>query len=217
VSFNSPYFSDTDSDSDSDSESEPDNEFDDAQDFDDAFLVDNMFDPEPHYPDSDDGEMNIFHGAHVMSVPSQYANVDLEIYEAYDEDEIEDLPEMELCIDGELYGELFNTEEAVDVEIEGSRLICTGALFEEGEEMILDDLEDDGDRFGTHEDEDRSTLESSKEDFGSQMFRQRVGAEDETSNGCLFSPWGTLLGNRLPTTKLTRIFFGRPRTDLSGD
>ncbi|EKJ74070.1 hypothetical protein FPSE_05724 [Fusarium pseudograminearum CS3096] len=113
LSLMSPCFSNTDSDSDIDidSESDPDIDSDDVEDFDDTFSVDNMFDPEPHYLDSDDEEeLNIFHGAHVVGLPSQHANVDLEMYEASDEDEVEDLPEMELCIDGELYKALFDIE-----------------------------------------------------------------------------------------------------------
>ncbi|RGP60394.1 hypothetical protein FLONG3_10860 [Fusarium longipes] len=193
MALSHPYSSD--SGSDSDSESEPDNS-PDEEDFDDTFSVDIMFDPEADYPDSGNEEPNIFHSARVLSVPSQYANVDLEIYEADDEDELEDLPEMELCVDGELYEALFNTEEAVDVEIEGSRLICTGALFEEGEEMTLDNPEDINAVFGVQGDEDGLDLEISKGGVESQMFRQRVGSGDEPSNGPLSSSWENTTGEQ---------------------
>lgn len=145
-----------------------------------------MFDPEPHYPDSDD-EPNIFHGAHVAGVPSPYADVDLDIYEVYDDEDAEDLPEMELCLEGEIYEELFNTKEAVDVEIEGSQLICTGELFGEGEEMDLDDLQDDGTSIGARENGEGATMEPSRGCFGKEVIRQRVGAENETSDGLLSS------------------------------
>ncbi|RGP65839.1 hypothetical protein FSPOR_7100 [Fusarium sporotrichioides] len=189
LTLNFSCFSDTDSDSNSDSESDPDIDSDDIGDFDDTFPGDNMFDPEPHYADLDEEALDIFHDARVVGVPSQYANVDLEIYEASDEDDVEDLPEMELCIDGELYEALFNTEEVVSVEIEGSRIICTGELFEEGEEIIVDDPEDDDAGSGPHEDEDGWDPEFSKENSGSSMFRQRVVTGDEVSNGLLSKPW----------------------------
>ncbi|KAM0354227.1 hypothetical protein ACHAPU_001267 [Fusarium lateritium] len=127
------------SDSNPDSSSESDYDYED--DFDDAISVDNLFDVEPYYPESDD-ESNIFHGAEVVGLPSQSAHVDLELHMVEDEDEIRDLPEMELCIDQEDYEKLFGSLEALDVEIEGSQLICTGQLFEEGEETVLDGIHD---------------------------------------------------------------------------
>ncbi|CAG7565249.1 unnamed protein product [Fusarium equiseti] len=170
------------SDSDSDTESDPDNEPNSIENFDDTFQADAMFDPEPHYPDSDD-EPNIFHGAHVAGVPSPYADVDLEIYEVHDDEDVENLPEMELCLEGEIYEELFNTKEAVDVEIEGSQLICTGELFEGGEEMDLDDLQDDGGSIGARENGEGATMELSRGCFGNEVIRQRVGAENEMGDG----------------------------------
>ncbi|KIL90474.1 hypothetical protein FAVG1_06206 [Fusarium avenaceum] len=133
-------FTDT---SDSDSDSEPDYDMDSEGYFDDAISVDNLFDVEPHYPDSEDDEANIFHGAEVIDLSSHPAIVDLQIYMIEDEDEVRDLPEMELCVDGEAFEQLFGSEGAIDVEIEGSQLLCTGELFEEDEEMILDKAQDD--------------------------------------------------------------------------
>ncbi|UZP34706.1 hypothetical protein NXS19_002522 [Fusarium pseudograminearum] len=191
LSLMSPCFSNTDSDSDIDididSESDPDIDSDDVEDFDDTFSVDNMFDPEPHYLDSDDEEeLNIFHGAHVVGLPSQHANVDLEMYEASDEDEVEDLPEMELCIDGELYKALFDIEGVIDVEIEGSRIICTGELFEEGEEIIVDGPEDDRAGSAVYEDEYSSASESPKENLGDRMI---LDTGHEAGDGRLFNSW----------------------------
>ncbi|OBS28103.1 hypothetical protein FPOA_02043 [Fusarium poae] len=196
LSLDSFCFSDPGDDSDIDSESEPDIGPDDIDDFDDTFSADNMFDPEPHYPDSDSEELNIFHGARVVGVPSQHADVDLEIYEASDEDDVEDLPEMELCVDGELYEELFNIDEIFDVEIEGSRIICTGELFGEGEEIIVDGPEDEVAGSGSQQDENGSALESLEEDHGGQMFRQRFGVGDEAISGSLSKSWECLDGER---------------------
>ncbi|KAF5989226.1 hypothetical protein FBULB1_1099 [Fusarium bulbicola] len=104
----------------------------------------NIFDPEPSYDDPDDyDEPNIFHGAQVMGVPAQHSIVDLEFYLAEDEDEVQDLPQMELAIDQESYEHYFGTDGAIDLEIVGGRLICTGELFEEDQEMTLDDVADD--------------------------------------------------------------------------
>lgn len=128
--------------SDSDSDSESDYDIDSEGYFDDAISVANLFDVEPNYPDSEDDEANIFHGAEVVDNSDHTAIVDLEINMIEDEDEIKDLPGMELCIDGEAFENLFGSEEAIDVEIEGSQLLCTGELFEEDEEMILDNEHD---------------------------------------------------------------------------
>ncbi|RKK55213.1 hypothetical protein BFJ63_vAg2651 [Fusarium oxysporum f. sp. narcissi] len=103
----------------------------------------NIFDPEPSYDDSDDDEPNIFHGAQVMGVLAQRSIVDLEVYIAEDDEEIQDLPRMELAIDQESYERYFGTDGAIELEIVGGRLICTGELFEEDQEMTLDDVADD--------------------------------------------------------------------------
>ncbi|RBR11668.1 uncharacterized protein FIESC28_08895 [Fusarium coffeatum] len=185
-SFLGPSFSSS-SDTDSDGESEPEDQPSPIETFDDMVQADAMFDPEPHYPDSDSDEPTIFHGAHVVGVPSRYGDVDLEIYEVYDDEDVEDLPEMELCLEGDIDEELFNAEEVVDVEIEGSQLICTGALFEEGEEMDLDDLQIGGASIGTREDGDGATMELSRGCFGNEVIQQRIGAENETDDGLLSS------------------------------
>ncbi|KAF4993900.1 hypothetical protein FGRMN_6147 [Fusarium graminum] len=127
--------------SDSDSDFSSGSDYDYEDEFDDVISVDNLFDVEPYYPESDD-ESNIFHGAEVIGLPSHSAHVDLELHMVEDEEEIRDLLEMELCIDQEGYEELFGSLEALDVEIEGSLLICTGELFEEGGEMVLDERDD---------------------------------------------------------------------------
>ncbi|RBR18728.1 hypothetical protein FVER53590_07462 [Fusarium verticillioides] len=104
----------------------------------------NIFDPEPSYDDPDDyDEPNIFHGAQVMGVPAPHSIVDLEVYLAEDEDEVQDLPQLELAIDQESYEHYFGTDGAIDLEIVGGRLVCTGELFEEDQEMTLDDVADD--------------------------------------------------------------------------
>jgi hypothetical protein len=132
---------------DSDDESDSDMEFEmigiDDDLLDDEIETSNIFDPEPSYDDSDDDEPNIFHGAQVMGVPPQHSNVDLEVYIAEDDEEIQDLPQMELAIDQESYERYFGTDGAIDLEIAGGRLICTGELFEEDQEMTLDDVADD--------------------------------------------------------------------------
>ncbi|KAG6988120.1 hypothetical protein FocnCong_v002308 [Fusarium oxysporum f. sp. conglutinans] len=110
---------------------------------DDEIETSNIFDPEPSYDDSDDDEPNIFHGAQVMGVLAQRSIVDLEVYIAEDDEEIQDLPRMELAIDQESYERYFGTDGAIELEIVGGRLVCTGELFEEDQEMTLDDVADD--------------------------------------------------------------------------
>ncbi|KAG5813666.1 hypothetical protein H9Q74_006452 [Fusarium xylarioides] len=132
----------TDSDSDSDMESTVTGNDDDLAN--NEAETSNIFDPEPSYDDPDDyDEPNVFHGAQVMGVPAQHSMVDLEVYFAEDEDEVQDLPEMELAIDQESYEHYFGTDGAIDLEIVGGRLICTGELFEEDQEMTLEDVADD--------------------------------------------------------------------------
>ncbi|KAG4253402.1 hypothetical protein FPRO03_07362 [Fusarium proliferatum] len=111
----------------------------------DEIEASNIFNPEPSYDsdDSDDEEPNIFHGAQVMGVPAQHSIVDLEVYFAEDEDEVQDLPQMELAIDQESYEHYFGTDGAIDLEVVGGRLICTGELFEEDQQMTLEDVADD--------------------------------------------------------------------------
>ncbi|KAF5566472.1 hypothetical protein FNAPI_1096 [Fusarium napiforme] len=132
---------DSDEDSDSDMESVVAGNGDDLAN--DQIETSNIFDPEPSYDDPDDyDEPNIFHGAQVMGVPAQHSIVDLEVYLAEDEDEVQDLPQLELAIDQESYEHYFGTDGAIDLEIVGGRLVCTGELFEEDQEMTLDDVAD---------------------------------------------------------------------------
>ncbi|KAF5721777.1 hypothetical protein FGLOB1_25 [Fusarium globosum] len=132
-------------DSDSDSEMEFAVLGNDNNIVNDEIEASNIFNPEPSYDsdDSDDEEPNIFHGAQVMGVPAQHSIVDLEVYFAEDEDEVQDLPQMELAIDQESYEHYFGTDGAIDLEVVGGRLICTGELFEEDQEMTLEDVADD--------------------------------------------------------------------------
>ncbi|KAF5614923.1 uncharacterized protein FTJAE_13533 [Fusarium tjaetaba] len=132
---------DSDEESDSDMESVVAGNGDDLAN--DQIETSNIFDPEPSYDDPDDyDEPNIFHGAQVMGVPAQHSIVDLEVYLAEDEDEVQDLPQLELAIDQESYEHYFGTDGAIDLEIVGGRLVCTGELFEEDQEMTLDDVAD---------------------------------------------------------------------------
>ncbi|KAF5579975.1 hypothetical protein FPCIR_10805 [Fusarium pseudocircinatum] len=133
---------DSDEESDSDMESTVTGNDDDLAN--NEIETSNIFDPEPSYDDPDDyDEPNIFHGAQVMGVPAQHSIVDLEVYLAEDEDEVQDLPQLELAIDQESYEHYFGTDGAIDLEIVGGRLICTGELFEEDQEVTLDDVADD--------------------------------------------------------------------------
>ncbi|KAF4960953.1 hypothetical protein FGADI_603 [Fusarium gaditjirri] len=136
----------TDSNDDSDSDMESVVIGNDDDIVNDEIETSNIFDPEPSYDDpdnDDDDEPNIFHGAQVMGAPAQHSIVNLEVYIAEDDDEIRDLPQMGLAIDQESYEHYFGTDGAIDLEIVGGRLICTGELFEEDQEMTLDDVADD--------------------------------------------------------------------------
>ncbi|KAL7795103.1 hypothetical protein V8C37DRAFT_401215 [Trichoderma ceciliae] len=141
----------------------------DEEEFDDIIYMNNTVDPQPHYSESDDEAPHILHDAEIVGGPEGYSDVDLEVYLADDDEDIEQLPELELAIDGEAFTYYFDDYGAVDVEIPGTDLLCSldipqdqsdeeedylmeeGQIFEEEEE---DDDDDDDDDDGLNEDED---------------------------------------------------------------
>ncbi|KAF9767950.1 hypothetical protein IL306_014817 [Fusarium sp. DS 682] len=137
--YDSDYYSDSDG---SDSEMSFEMVQNDDNSINDGVQEYNIFDPEPMFDDSDDDEQHIFHGAEVVGLPAQHANVDLEVYIAEDDEEIKDLPKMELVVDQESFERYFGIDGAIELEIVGGRLICTGELYEEEQEMLLDDMTD---------------------------------------------------------------------------
>ncbi|KAJ4263084.1 hypothetical protein NW762_006701 [Fusarium torreyae] len=172
ISFAMDMYSSDSSDSDTDTDTDMAHE---EEDFDDAFSVDNMFDVQPDYSDSDDNEEpNVFHDAEVIGLSSYHASVDLKFFVVEDDDEVEDLPEMEFSIDREAYEELFGIEGAVDVEIEASQLLCTGELFVDGEEMELAQVQDLETGVVVCDQGVGSPVETSKDTIGMQVPQDKT-------------------------------------------
>ncbi|KAM0429653.1 hypothetical protein ACHAPT_006259 [Fusarium lateritium] len=143
-----PFGSDTSSASDTDTDTDYD-----SDDFDDQISVDNQLWDQPYYSEYDE-DLNVLHGAQVVNFTSVHYQVDLEVFLAEDENEAEELPEMQMSVDRESFEYWCRSEDAVDVELDGARLRCTGELFDPGE--VADWSSDEGE--GEEEDEDMDIL-----------------------------------------------------------
>ncbi|RDA85272.1 hypothetical protein CP532_2357 [Ophiocordyceps camponoti-leonardi (nom. inval.)] len=87
----------------------------DEDGFDDVILLNNSVWTQPEY-DEDDEDLNLLPDVQVVGV-NGVSEVDLEVYLA--EEEVDDIPEVELSIDREAFEHHFETDEAVDLEIPG--------------------------------------------------------------------------------------------------
>jgi hypothetical protein len=114
------------------SDTDVDTDSNDSDGFDDQVSVDNYLSDEPYYSEYDE-ELNVLHGAQIAGLSSFHSRIDLEVFLAEDEDEIEDLPEMQMAVDRYSFEHYFGTDGAVDVELDGARLRCTGELFDPDE------------------------------------------------------------------------------------
>ncbi|KAH7247001.1 hypothetical protein B0J15DRAFT_563966 [Fusarium solani] len=114
------------------SDTDVDTDSNDSDGFDDQVSVDNYLSDEPYYSEYDE-ELNVLHGAQIAGLSSFHSRIDLEVFLAEDEDEVEDLPEMQMAVDRDSFEHYFGTDGAVDVELDGARLRCTGELFDPDE------------------------------------------------------------------------------------
>ncbi|EEU41926.1 uncharacterized protein NECHADRAFT_86001 [Fusarium vanettenii 77-13-4] len=114
------------------SDTDVDTDSSDSDGFDDQVSVDNYLSDEPYYSEYDE-ELNVLHGAQIAGLSSFHSRIDLEVFLAEDEDEVEDLPEMQMVVDRDSFEQHFGTAGAVDVELHGARLRCTGELFDHDE------------------------------------------------------------------------------------
>ncbi|KAF7542481.1 hypothetical protein G7Z17_g11529 [Cylindrodendrum hubeiense] len=119
--------SDSDSDSgfDSDAENIPPRQEDNGI-F--AIPLNNHVHDQVYYSEDDDA-LNVVHDVEVIGSPRGRSIVDLEVFVADDDDEVYDLPEMELVIDREGFEYWHNTDEAIDIEVPGTELRCTGEII----------------------------------------------------------------------------------------
>lgn len=138
----------------SDSSSDDSSSDEDDESFDDVIRINNALDPQPEYWESDDDAPHVLHDVEIVGGPDGYSDVDLEVYEAEDDEDAEYLPEIELAIDGDSFISFFGDEGAVDVEIPRMDLRCSLETIprDDGEEADFfaqgqfseNDEEDDG-------------------------------------------------------------------------
>lgn len=126
------------------SDTDVDTDSGDSDGFDDQVSVDNSLSDEPYYSEYDE-ELNVLHGAQIAGLSSFHSRIDLEVFLAEDEDETGELPEMQMLVDRDSFEHYFGTDGAVDVELDGARLRCTGELFghDEVEGSSSDEDEDE--------------------------------------------------------------------------
>ncbi|KAH7141311.1 hypothetical protein B0J13DRAFT_676291 [Dactylonectria estremocensis] len=91
--------------------------------------------------DEDDG--NVVHYVEVDGAPPGHDLVDLQVFVANDDEEVGNLPEVELAIDGDAYNYWFDTLEAVTIDVTDVGLHCTGDTIsiEEIDEMIDEEID----------------------------------------------------------------------------
>ncbi|POR31887.1 Uncharacterized protein TPAR_07895, partial [Tolypocladium paradoxum] len=114
---------------------------DDSSEFDDIIELQNLVALQPTYEEYEEDATgrNIVHNVDVVGGPAHSSEVDLEVYLVEDDDEVADLPEVELAIDRATFEHYFGDDDAVDVEVPGMQLFCFGGI---------EDAESDGDEQG---------------------------------------------------------------------
>ncbi|KAL6407918.1 hypothetical protein AUP68_08959 [Ilyonectria robusta] len=88
----------------------------------------NLVDDQAYYSEDDDAQ-NVVHDVEVAGAPRSHSHVDLEVYVANNDDEVYDLPEMEFAVDRDAFEYWHQTDEAIDVEVTGTELRCTGKII----------------------------------------------------------------------------------------
>ncbi|KAL7929818.1 hypothetical protein V8C35DRAFT_283968 [Trichoderma chlorosporum] len=148
---------------------------DDEDEVDDVIHMSNSVNPQPEYLESDGEAPHILHDVEIAGGHEGLEDVDLEVYLVEDDEEVEDLPELELAIDGDAFIHYFGDDGVMEVEIPGMDLRCLldvppdqdgetghnaegGPLFEE----VDDDF--DGSAIDVDEDEDEDDNGDGKED-----------------------------------------------------
>ncbi|QLI68561.1 uncharacterized protein G6M90_00g045070 [Metarhizium brunneum] len=110
----------------------------------DEIYMNNHVDTRPIYDEY--GNSNIVHDVEIVGGHGEHDTVDLGVYMAVDDEEVDDLPEVELAMDRKGFEQHFGDEDAVDVYIPDMEIFC----FDKIEEYDDDDDDDDD----MHEDDD---------------------------------------------------------------
>ncbi|KAL7955926.1 hypothetical protein V8C34DRAFT_326774 [Trichoderma compactum] len=97
----------------------------DDEEVDDVIHMNNVVNIQPEYSESDDEAPHILHDVEVVGGFEGHPDVDLAVYLVEDDDEVEDLPELELAIDGDAFIHYFGDDGLMEVEIPGMDLQCS--------------------------------------------------------------------------------------------
>lgn len=148
----------------------------DDEEVDDVIHMNNVVSIQPEYSESDDEAPHILHDVEVVGGFEGHPDVDLEVYLVEDDDEAEDLPELELAIDGDAFIHYFGDDGLMEVEIPGMDLQCSLDVppdqSDEGDDNMeggppLEEIEDDSDDQIMDEDEDEDN-EADEDEGGEQ-------------------------------------------------
>ncbi|KAF3066894.1 hypothetical protein CFAM422_008995 [Trichoderma lentiforme] len=135
----------------------------DDEEVDDIIHMHNIVNTQPEYSESDDEAPHILHDVEVVGGFEGHPDVDLEVYLVEDDEEVEDLPELELAIDGDAFIHYFGDDDLMEVEIPGMDLQCSLDVppdqSDEGNDNteggpLLEEIEDDSDNQVIDDDED---------------------------------------------------------------
>lgn len=175
--FKESSHSDSSATSNSDSCSSSDVSGDDKNevgDVDDRYAMFSGGDPQPlpsRYSESDGEAAHILFDVEIVGGPNGTYEVDMEVYQAESDSDVDELPEVELAVDATHYEFFFSTGDAVDANLPGMNLECTlegpdteaeyprdvdgwgdedlqfdseeeGGQFEEEDDMLVDEEED---------------------------------------------------------------------------
>ncbi|EFY92014.1 hypothetical protein MAC_01962 [Metarhizium acridum CQMa 102] len=117
-----------------------DSDEDDEQHHPDEIYMNNHVDTQPIYDEY--GNSNIVHDVEIVGGHGQHDTVDLGVYMAVDDEEVQDLPEVELAMDRKSFEQHFGDDDAVDVHIPDMEIFC----FDKIEEYDDDDMHEDNNK-----------------------------------------------------------------------
>ncbi|KAL7907879.1 hypothetical protein GGI35DRAFT_486855 [Trichoderma velutinum] len=135
----------------------------DDEGVDDIIQMNNVVHTQPEYSDSDDEAPHILHDVEIVGGFEGHPDVDLEVYLVEDDEEVEDLPELELAIDGDAFIHYFGDDDLMEVEIPGMDLQCSLDVppdqsdredYTTQDGLFLEEIEDDYDDQVMDEDDD---------------------------------------------------------------
>ncbi|KZZ92478.1 hypothetical protein AAL_06104 [Moelleriella libera RCEF 2490] len=135
--------------------------------------------------------LNVIRGVEIVGGPQQFADVDLEVLLAIDDDDDEyaALPEVELAVDGEAFIRHFGQKEIVNVDIAGVELSCFDAIVEGDGQCSEDTFHETG--HGDDDDDEEDITENGDDaDEGGIIELGQIGGHgagvgnDDSESSC---------------------------------